>query len=142
MAKTAAQLEVEGLKELQKKAIQMLDDMRPGSTVLRRAMLDSMLKAQARAIKNPSTRKGGTPVGFVPVDTGRLRASIVPTVEPYGETLRGIVGTNVKYAPYQEFGTRRGVPAKRFMRAAYDETREWIQRRFGDAIKLILDKRP
>lgn len=36
-----------------------------------------------------------------PVDTGQLRASITHYVE--GQT--GIVGTNVEYAPYVEYGT-------------------------------------
>lgn len=36
-----------------------------------------------------------------PVDTGQLRASITHEID--GET--GIVGTNVEYAPYVEFGT-------------------------------------
>lgn len=36
-----------------------------------------------------------------PVDTGQLRASITHEIE--GQT--GIVGTNVEYAPYVEYGT-------------------------------------
>lgn len=36
-----------------------------------------------------------------PVDTGQLRASITHEVE--GQT--GIVGTNIEYAPYVEYGT-------------------------------------
>jgi phage gpG-like protein len=36
-----------------------------------------------------------------PVDTGRLRQSITHRIE--GST--GIVGTNVEYAPYVEYGT-------------------------------------
>lgn len=40
-----------------------------------------------------------------PVNTGRLRASIVPAVETMRNGVRGIVGSNVKYAPYMEFGT-------------------------------------
>ena len=39
-----------------------------------------------------------------PVDTGRLRASIA--VESQDDGLTAIVGTNVKYAPHVEFGTR------------------------------------
>lgn len=44
-----------------------------------------------------------------PVDTGRLRSSITGEVFTrsalFGHTLTGIAGTNVKYAPYMEFGT-------------------------------------
>lgn len=42
---------------------------------------------------------------FSPVDTGRLRASITPSVTDVGDAIEGIVGSNVTYAPYQEFGT-------------------------------------
>lgn len=45
---------------------------------------------------------------FSPVDTGRLRASITGTVSSAGfpvKRLQGIVGTNIEYAPYMEFGT-------------------------------------
>lgn len=41
-----------------------------------------------------------------PVDTGRLRASITHQVQPF----RAWVGTNVKYAPFVEFGTRPHFP--------------------------------
>lgn len=37
----------------------------------------------------------------VPVDTGNLRSSITHEVEGN----EGVVGTNVEYAPYVEFGT-------------------------------------
>lgn len=40
-------------------------------------------------------------VSLVPVDTGRLKGSLTPQVNG----LVGEVGTNVKYAPYVEFGT-------------------------------------
>jgi len=42
----------------------------------------------------------------VPVDTGRLRSSIVPQVSKSGGTYRLLVGSNVKYAPYIEYGTK------------------------------------
>lgn len=45
-----------------------------------------------------------------PVDTGRLRGSITSEVTGSGKSLKGIVGTNVKYAPYVEFGTRPHFP--------------------------------
>ncbi len=50
-----------------------------------------------------------------PVDTGRLRASIIVSEEPN----KVIVGTNVKYAPYVEYGTYKMNPQP-FMRPAYD----------------------
>lgn len=50
-----------------------------------------------------------------PVDTGRLRASIIVSEEPN----KVIVGTNVKYAPHVEYGTYKMNPQP-FMRPAYD----------------------
>jgi len=41
-----------------------------------------------------------------PVDTGRLRASITPGVQIRNETVEGVVGSNVKYAPFMELGTK------------------------------------
>lgn len=40
-----------------------------------------------------------------PVDTGRLRASVLPTISPDSVPLWAKVGTNVKYASYVEYGT-------------------------------------
>ena len=45
-----------------------------------------------------------------PVNTGRLRSSEAVSVEQKKNTVIGIVGTNVKYAPPVEFGT--GIYAK------------------------------
>lgn len=42
---------------------------------------------------------------YVPVDTGRLRGSIGYEVDSAGVPLWAVVGTNVFYAPYVEFGT-------------------------------------
>lgn len=48
-----------------------------------------------------------------PVDTGRLRNSISNAVDE--EELAAYIGTNVPYAPYQEFGTSRGIEGKHFI---------------------------
>lgn len=50
-----------------------------------------------------------------PVDTGLLRSSITHRVTREGSKVVGEVGTNVEYALPQEFGTRHGVPATRFL---------------------------
>lgn len=39
-----------------------------------------------------------------PVDTGRLRASITPSVQIKQATVEGVVGSNVVYAPTMEYG--------------------------------------
>jgi len=43
---------------------------------------------------------------LAPVDTGRLRASILPDVRLSGSEIIGVVGSNVVYAPFVELGTR------------------------------------
>ena len=87
-------VEVKGLIELQRKMEQMVKDVH-GEPILN-AMRDSTLYIERKARLN------------APIDTGRLRASIVPTINVLGagETLQGIVGTNVVYAPDVEFGTK------------------------------------
>jgi len=48
-----------------------------------------------------------------PVSDGILRASITPEVRKTADGWEGVVGSNVKYAPYQELGTRpHFVPAE------------------------------
>lgn len=57
---------------------------------------------------------------LAPVDTGRLRSSIISSP---GETALGpyvIIGTNVEYATYQEFGTRF-MPPQPYLRPAFAE---------------------
>jgi phage gpG-like protein len=47
------------------------------------------------------------------VDTGRLKNSISHAVDE--EEPAVYIGTNVEYAPYQEFGTSKGVSGKHFI---------------------------
>lgn len=58
-----------------------------------------------------------------PVDTGNLRRSIAaqpPTMQ--GDTAVALVGTNVEYAAYVEFGTRK-MNAQPFMGPALEAAR-------------------
>lgn len=54
-----------------------------------------------------------------PVDTGNLRSSINNELRSENGHLVVRVGTNVAYAPYVEFGTRR-MRAQPFLRPALD----------------------
>lgn len=54
---------------------------------------------------------------LAPVDTGRLRSSINWRLGHDSQGLVGIVGTNVSYAIFQEFGTRY-MAAQPFLRPA------------------------
>ena len=58
----------------------------------------------------------GTAADKAPVDTSRLKNSISHAVVESENAV--YIGTNVEYAPYQEFGTSKGVPGKHFIQFA------------------------
>ena len=64
-----------------------------------------------------------------PVDTGRLRASINYKVEKDV----AIIGTNVEYAPYIEYGHSKKAPGG-FLRPAFDENIRRIKQIMGAKI--------
>jgi HK97 gp10 family phage protein len=57
-----------------------------------------------------------------PVDLGRLKASINWRLGVDSRGLYATIGTNVEYAPYQEFGTRY-MAAQPFLRPALNAAR-------------------
>jgi len=69
---------------------------------------------------------------IVPVDTGDLRASIESRVirNAEGEVV-GVIGSNVKYAPFIEFGTSK-MGAQPFLRPAVEKNRETIRTLLGE----------
>ena len=83
---------IKGLKEAQRKMDQTARDLSGTPTV--EAMRDATLVVVRAARQN------------APVDTGRLRASIMPEVVQRDKVVMGIVGSPVVYAPYMELGTR------------------------------------
>jgi len=101
-----------------------------------------------------------------PVDTGRLRASIMPAVKTLWNSVQGIVGSSVKYAPFMELGTRphfppisalrvwarrhgmnaytvvraigrRGLAARRFLARALESNVKNINKAFEDHVKRL-----
>jgi hypothetical protein len=102
MADENLRLEIQGLRQTQEKMEQMVRDL-SGDAMLQ-GMRDATLIVERDAKKN------------VPVDTGRLRASITPEVYYRFRQLRGIVGTNVFYGPYVETGTRPHWPPRGALR--------------------------
>lgn len=79
----------------------------------------------ALAIEGDAKRKA-------PVDTGRLRNSI--THERSDDELSARVGTNVEYAPYQEFGTVR-MNAQPFLHPAAEGQRNQFKRRLRENLR-------
>ena len=145
--------EIKGLRELQRKAEQVVEDL--GGAPLLNAMRDSVLMIERDAKI------------LAPVDTGRLRASITPSVVTRDGAIQGVVGSNVEYAPYQEFGTgqyregesqlpagiynmpqlmvslgirRGGVRPKRYLRGAVEKNEDEIKRKFEGTITVIVNK--
>ena len=104
---------------------------------------------------------------LAPVDTGRLRASIMPEVKSMNNEIMGIVGSNVVYAPYMELGTRahwappgalalwarrhgvsefvirraiamRGTKARKFLQGGFEKNKIEIVRRIEQAVGDII----
>ena len=75
-----------------------------------------------------------TAASVAPVDTGRLKSSISSAVVESEQA--AYIGTNVEYAPYQEFGTSRGIPAKHFLQfgitAHSDEYADMLERALSE----------
>lgn len=79
---------------------------------------------------------------FAPVDTGRLRASITPSVSSSAEKVEGVVGSNVHYAPYQEMGTWPVKPSgqgPRYLQRSYEKNISRIMEMFERVIKKITE---
>lgn len=74
------------------------------------AELESKVSAWLEAI---GLDAASTAADKAPVDTGRLKNSISHAVVDQEKAV--YIGTNVEYAPYQEFGTSRGVVGKHFI---------------------------
>ncbi|KPJ77284.1 MAG: hypothetical protein AMJ81_00035 [Phycisphaerae bacterium SM23_33] len=79
-----------------------------------------------------------------PVDTGRLRASITPEVRQQSNTVQGVVGSNVVYAPFQELGwtTAKGtkVPGKKYLERALKDNANRIFDLLGRVVNKIVVK--
>jgi len=75
---------------------------------------------------------------FAPVDTGRLRASITPSVTSSRDTIQGVVGSAVTYAPFQEFGTKH-MEGKRYLGRAFDANIHRIEQMFNITVNRIIE---
>ena len=75
-------------------------------------------QAVEKALEMMGLRCEGYAKANAPVDTGRLRNSITHDVRSLEEAV--YIGTNVEYAPYQEYGTYK-MNAQPFLRPAVNE---------------------
>lgn len=82
--------EIEGLEELLEKFDKLGDK---GFRALKQGITDACLDIETKAKQN------------VPVKSGELRRRLESEIEESGRTITGIVGTNLEYAPYVEYGT-------------------------------------
>jgi phage gpG-like protein len=150
-----ASLEIRGLVETQRKLEQTVADLQGEELLsgMRRATL--LVQRDAKRLS--------------PVDTGRLRASIVPEIRQRGNTIQGVVGSNVIYAAAAELGSRphyppisalqtwasrhgmnayvlqraigrRGTKAHRFFQQSFAQNRDRIVELIGDSVARIINK--
>lgn len=116
-------IDVEGLRELQREAIRIAKAVAGGPIVqaVKKATLIVLRDARINA----------------PIDTGRLRASIIPTVTVSEGVVTGVVGSNVVYAGFQEIGTSR-MPGRFYLRRAIEDNRARIARIIDTAVARIV----
>lgn len=148
-------VEIKGLVETQKKLEQVAKDL-AGEPVV-------------QAVREGSLMLQRTAKEEVAVDTGRLRGSITSRVIGEEKSVTGIVGTNVKYAADQEFGTGPHIPdmgpltiwarrhdvdvkdiaqaigehgtvAQPYMKPAAEANRDQITKKIEDAVKGIVEQ--
>lgn len=116
-------------------------DELPEFTARMRRAPQIMQRHLVTAVDRSTTEGERLSKGFAPVKTGHLRRSITNQPATFaGGSVRGAWGTNVPYAPYQEFGTRRGIRPKRFMGRAFDRIKSAVRREFGAALQRAMQE--
>ncbi len=81
-------IKIEGLDALDARFARMLTS----------AAYEAGIKKACRVVETAAKKKA-------PRDTGALKASITHETRAEGKQIVGYVGTNIEYAPYQEYGT-------------------------------------
>lgn len=119
---------------------------------------DAMLAAARKGLVEAGIILEGEVVNWCPVDTGRLKGSITfatsslrtlaksPAQQPDAVsepdddyTLH--VGTNVEYAPYVEYGTKRFPTGQPFLRPAMDYRKNDVCKKYAETISEELKRR-
>ena len=88
-------------------------------------VIESKNAAVIRALEAIGLQAEGYAKLKAPVDTGRLRNSITHSLAPEEEAV--YIGTNVEYAPYVEYGTRR-TKAQPYLKPAVQDHAEEYKR--------------
>jgi HK97 gp10 family phage protein len=102
-----------------------------------RAVQKSAIKVEGEAKKKFRSQNEASEPGEPPrVQTGRLRSSITHRMESETEAL---VGTNVEYGFWLEFGTSR-MPKHPFLIPAFDESKEKIKEWIQQAMVKVADR--
>jgi HK97 gp10 family phage protein len=131
-------------------------------------LLGNQVHQMDRPLRYAASLVTETAKHYAPVDTGKLRSSIVAGVKSNEFGISGIaVSSNIAYAPHMEYGTRphfppvsalqgwarrhgmnpflvaraisrRGTKAHRFMRRALDENRTRIIQIFEEYVKKLV----
>lgn len=149
-------LRVTGIEETRAGLVSTANDLE--GQPMRDGMRKATLLVEGAAKKN------------APVDTGRLRASITSRVDMTEKSVKGLVGSNVIYAPWVETGTRphfpptaaletwarrhgmnaflvaraisrRGTRAHRYLRKAFNDSKKDVQAILGQTVKGIIRKK-
>lgn len=107
--------------------------------------------ATVKGVKKAGMLVQGDAKRLVPVDTGRLRNSIMVEVEETAAGAIAEVGSNVEYAPYVEYGTGQrgdpsvnhvvdwlGTPPHPFLRPAAEYNRDNCAIVISEGVKKVL----
>lgn len=129
--------------------------------------IDRQLSNMRKPMQKATNLVAGVAQNNAPVDTGKLKSSILPSVSSSGSTTTGVVGSSVAWAPFMELGTRphfppisalqgwadrhgmnafvvartiarRGLKARRYLQRALDDNRRRIINIFIEAVNKIV----
>lgn len=116
-------------------------DGSPEDIAARISRLDDALQDELeKAMKDIVQKIAADAARLAPVDEGTLRSSIRGIVLPMMQgVVKGAVGSNVSYAPHQEFGTEDMEPNS-YLRPAIEANRDYVIERTEEAIRRAGDR--